>query len=40
MFQMHIKFWVEEHVQWVITDLKLMDSSLFVRDGKGTMLFG
>ena len=24
MFQMHIKFWVEEDVQWVITDLKLM----------------
>jgi len=31
----HIKFWIEEDVQWVfITDLKLMDSLLFVRDDK------
>jgi outer membrane protein assembly factor BamB len=35
VFHTHIKFWIEEDVQWVfITDLKLMDSSLFVRDGK------
>ena len=36
VFHTHIKFWIEEDVQWVfITDLKLMDNSLFVRDGKG-----
>jgi outer membrane protein assembly factor BamB len=35
VFHTHIKFWIEEDVQWVfITDLKLMDNSLFVRDGK------
>jgi hypothetical protein len=35
VFHTHIKFWIEEDVQWVfITDLKLADSSLFVRDGK------
>jgi hypothetical protein len=35
VFRTHIKFWIEEDVQWVfITDLKLMDSSLFVRDDK------
>lgn len=33
VFHNHIKFWVEEDVQWVfITDLKLIDNSLFVRD--------
>ena len=35
VFHTYIKFWIEEDVQWVfITDLKLVDSSLFVRDGK------
>jgi len=35
VFHTRIKFWVEEDVQWVfITDLRLMDTSLFVRDGK------
>ena len=35
VFRTHIKFWIEEDVQWVfITNLKLMDNSLFVRDGK------
>ena len=35
VFHTHIKFWIEEDVQWVfITDLKLMDSALFVRNGK------
>jgi len=35
VFHTHIKFWIEEDVQWVfITDLKLMNSSLFLRDGK------
>ena len=35
VFHTHIKFWIEEDVQWVfITDLKLVDNSLFVRDGK------
>jgi outer membrane protein assembly factor BamB len=35
VFHTHIKFWIEEDVQWVfITDLRLMDNSLFVRDGK------
>jgi hypothetical protein len=35
VFRTHIKFWIEEDVQWVfITDLKLMDNSLFVRDDK------
>jgi hypothetical protein len=33
VFHNHIKFWVEEDVQWVfITDLKLIDNSLFFRD--------
>jgi PQQ-like domain len=35
VFHTHIKFWVEEDVQWVfITDLKVSDNSLFVRDEK------
>jgi len=35
VFHTHIKFWIEEDVQWVfITDLRLADNSLFVRDGK------
>lgn len=35
VFHTHIKFWEEEDVQWVfITDLKLVDNSLFVRDEK------
>ncbi len=35
VFHTHIKFWIEEDVQWIfITDLKLVDNSLFVRDGK------
>jgi len=35
VFHTHIKFWVEEDVQWVfITNLRLMDNSLFVRDEK------
>ena len=35
VFHTHIKFWIEEDVQWVfITDLKLVDRALFVRDGK------
>lgn len=30
-----IKFWMEEDVQWTfITDLKLVDGSILVRDGK------
>ena len=33
VFHNRIKFWVEEDVQWVfITDLKLADNSLLVRD--------
>jgi hypothetical protein len=33
IFHNQIKFWIEEDVQWVfITDLKLVDSSLVVRD--------
>lgn len=33
VFHTHIKFWVEEDVQWVfITNLKLVGNSLFVRD--------
>jgi hypothetical protein len=33
VFHNDIKFWVEEDVQWVfITDLKLANNSLFVRD--------
>ena len=33
VFHNHTKFWVEEDVQWVyITNLKLMDNSLLVRD--------
>jgi outer membrane protein assembly factor BamB len=35
VFHTHIKFWVEEDVQWVfIANLKLVDNSLWVRDGK------
>ncbi len=35
VFHTDIKFWIEEDVQWVfITDLKVIDSSLFVRDEK------
>jgi hypothetical protein len=35
VFHTNIKFWVEEDVQWVfITDLKVIDNSLFVRDEK------
>ena len=35
VFHTNIKFWIEEDVQWVfITDLKLVNNSLFVRDGK------
>ena len=35
VFHTHIKFWVEEDVQWVfITKLKIADNSLFVRDEK------
>ena len=35
VFHTHIKFWVEEDVQWVfITNLKISDNSLFVRDEK------
>jgi hypothetical protein len=35
VFHTHIKSWVEEDVQWVfITNLRLMDNSLFVRDEK------
>jgi outer membrane protein assembly factor BamB len=35
VFHTYIKFWVEEDVQWVfITNLKLVDNSLWVRDGK------
>ncbi|HWX38724.1 MAG TPA: hypothetical protein VNY09_05755 [Candidatus Sulfotelmatobacter sp.] len=33
VFHNHIKFWIEEDVQWVfITDLKLAGTSLLVRD--------
>jgi hypothetical protein len=33
VFHNRIKFWIEEDVQWVfITDLKLVDNSLVVRD--------
>jgi hypothetical protein len=33
VFHTHIKFWVEEDVQWVfITNLKLVGNSLLVRD--------
>jgi hypothetical protein len=35
VFHTQIKPWIEEDVQWVfITDLKLVNNSLFVRDGK------
>ena len=35
VFHTHIKPWWEEDVQWVyITDLKIADNSLFVRDEK------
>jgi hypothetical protein len=35
VFHTHVKFWIEEDVQWVfITDLRLVDNVLFVRDGK------
>ena len=41
VFYTYIKFWIEEDVQWVfITDLKLVDSSLFVRGRQGTVLRG
>jgi len=34
-FHTNMRFWVEEDVQWVfITDLKLADNSLFVKDEK------
>jgi hypothetical protein len=33
IFHNNIKFWIEEDVQWVfITDLKLLDNSILVRD--------
>jgi len=33
VFHIRIKFWTEEDVQWVyVTDLKLMDNFLFIRD--------
>ena len=35
VFHTRIKFWVEEDTQWVfITALRLVDTSLFVRDGE------
>ena len=35
VFHTYVKFWVEEDVQWVfITDLRLVDTSVWVRDGK------
>jgi len=35
VFHTHVKFWIEEDVQWVfITNLRLMGNSLFVRDEK------
>ena len=35
VFHTPIKPWIEEDVQWVfITDLKLVKTSLFIRDGK------
>jgi outer membrane protein assembly factor BamB len=35
VFHKPIKFWIKEDVQWVfITNLRLMDNTLFVRDGK------
>ena len=35
VFHTPIKFWIEEDVQWVfITELRLMDNTLVVRDGK------
>jgi len=35
VFHTPIRFWIEEDVQWVfITDLRLMDNTLVVRDGK------
>jgi hypothetical protein len=35
VFHTPIKFWIEEDVQWVfITNLTLMDNTLFVRDGR------
>jgi hypothetical protein len=35
VFHNNIKFWIEEDVQWVfITNLKLANNSLFVRDEK------
>jgi hypothetical protein len=35
VFHNHFKFWIEGDVQWVyITDLKLVDNWLFVRDEK------
>ena len=36
----HIKFWMEED-QWIyITDLKLTNNSLLLRDERSPMLFG
>lgn len=35
IFRIHIKPWIEEDVQWVfISDLKLLDNALLVRDEK------
>ena len=35
VFHTRIKLWLEEDVQWVfITDLRLIGTSLFIRDGK------
>jgi hypothetical protein len=35
IFHTRIKFWIEEDVQWVyITDLKLTDNTLLIRDEK------
>jgi hypothetical protein len=36
VFHTRIKPWIEEDVQWVfITNLRLVDNTLFVRDGRG-----
>ena len=35
IFHIHVKPWLEEDVQWVfISDLKLLDNTLLVRDEK------
>ena len=35
VFHTHIKFWIEEDVQWIfIKELKVVDNLLFVRDGQ------